>query len=459
MSTSSPIAKRATKDELVKAADDLLTQAKAEVEKLKTAMKDREAAHIALEEHMIHRLAEEIKNAETEGPHIKMLETRLQEAENHLKEELKKVEGSSTGARLRRATKDELVKAADDLLTKAKAAVEKLKTAMKDREAAHIEMEERVIHRLAEEIKNAETEGEHIKMLETRLQEAENRLTEELKRVEGSSTGATKDELVKAADDLLTQAKAAVEKLKTAKKDREAAHIEMEEHVIHRLAEEIKNAETEGPHIKMLETRLQEAENRLKEELKKVEGSSTGARLRRATKDELVKAANDLLTQAQDEVEKLKTAKKDHEAAHIAMEEHMIRRLADEIKNAETEGEHIKMLETRLQAAENRLKEELKKVEGSSTGARLRRATKDELVKAADDLVTKAKAEVEKLRADGKRLQAIHIEFEEKQIAHLAEEIKAAENENAHIKMLEERLQHAETRLTEELKRLDTGSA
>ncbi len=459
MSTSSPIAKRATKDELVKAADDLLTQAKAEVEKLKTAMKDREAAHIALEEHMIHRLAEEIKNAETEGPHIKMLETRLQEAENHLKEELKKVEGSSTGARLRRATKDELVKAADDLLTKAKAAVEKLKTAMKDREAAHIEMEERVIHRLAEEIKNAETEGEHIKMLETRLQEAENRLTEELKRVEGSSTGVTKDELVKAADDLSTQAKAAVEKLKTAKKDREAAHIEMEEHVIHRLAEEIKNAETEGPHIKMLETRLQEAENRLKEELKKVEGSSTGARLRRATKDELVKAANDLLTQAQDEVEKLKTAKKDHEAAHIAMEEHMIRRLADEIKNAETEGEHIKMLETRLQAAENRLKEELKKVEGSSTGARLRRATKDELVKAADDLVTKAKAEVEKLRADGKRLQAIHIEFEEKQIAHLAEEIKAAENENAHIKMLEERLQHAETRLTEELKRLDTGSA
>jgi nicotinamide mononucleotide adenylyltransferase len=367
LSTSSPIAKRATKDELVKAADDLLTQAKAEVEKLKTAMKDREAAHIALEEHMIHRLAEEIKNAETEGPHIKMLETRLQEAENHLKEELKKVEGSSTGARLRRATKDELVKAADDLLTQAKAAVEKLKTAMKDREAAHIEMEERVIHRLAEEIKNAETEGEHIKMLETRLQEAENRLTEELKRVEGSSTGATKDELVK--------------------------------------------------------------------------------------------AANDLLTQAQDEVEKLKTAKKDHEAAHIAMEEHMIRRLADEIKNAETEGEHIKMLETRLQAAENRLKEELKKVEGSSTGARLRRATKDELVKAADDLVTKAKAEVEKLRADGKRLQAIHIEFEEKQIAHLAEEIKAAENENAHIKMLEERLQHAETRLTEELKRLDAGSA
>ncbi len=460
MSTSSPIAKRATKDELVKAADDLLTQAKAEVEKLKTAKKDREAEHIAMEEHMIQRLVEEIKNAETEGPHIKQLETRLQEAETRLKEELKKLDGS-TGARLRRATKDELIKAADDLLTQAKAEVEKLKTAKKDREAEHIVMEEHMIQRLVDEIKNAETEGPHIKQLETRLQEAETRLKEELKKLDGSTGArlrrATKDELVKAADDLLTQAKAEVEKLKTAKKDREAEHIAMEEHMIQRLVDEIKNAETEGPHIKQLETRLQEAETRLKEELKKLDGS-TGARLRRATKDELIKAADDLLTQAKAEVEKLKTAKKDREAEHIAMEEHMIQRLVEEIKNAETEGPHIKQLETRLQEAETRLKEELKKLDGS-TGARLRRATKDELIKAADDLVTKAKAEVEKLRADGKRLQATHIEFEEKQIAHLAEEIKAAENEDAHIKMLENRLQQAENRLTEELKKLDAGTA
>jgi DNA repair exonuclease SbcCD ATPase subunit len=179
---------------------------------------------------------------------------------------------------------------------------------------------------------------------------------------------------------------------------------------------------------------------------------------RRANKDELVKAADDLLNQAKAEVKKLKAAKKDREAEHIVMEEHMIQRLVDEIKNAETEGPHIKQLETRLQEAETRLKEELKKLDGS-TGVRLRRATKDELIKAADDLVTKAKAEVEKLRADGKRLQATHIKFEEKQIAHLAEEIKAAENEDAHIKMLENRLQQAENRLTEELKKLDAGTA
>jgi DNA repair exonuclease SbcCD ATPase subunit len=173
----------------------------------------------------------------------------------------------------------------------------------------------------------------------------------------------------------------------------------------------------------------------------------------------LITAADDLVTKAKAEVEKLKTAKKDREAAHIEMEERAIARLAEEIKNAPTETDHIKQLETRLQEAETRLTEELKKLDASSTGARLRRATKEELVTAADDLVTKAKAAVEKLRADGKGLQATHIEFEEKQIQHLAEEIKAAANEDAHIKMLENRLQQAETRLTEELKKLDAGSA
>jgi hypothetical protein len=113
-------------------------------------------------------------------------------------------------------------------------------------------------------------------------------------------------------------------------------------------------------------------------------------------------------------------------AAEAEAEEKGIDELIKEIENAADEPAVVKRFEERLTAVEHCLDELLRR--------HTKRATKDDLVKAADDLVTKAKVAVEKLRADGKRLQATHIEFEERQITHLAEEMKAVQNEDAHIK-------------------------
>ena len=171
---------------------------------------------------------------------------------------------------------------------------------------------------------------------------------------------------------------------------------------------------------------------------------------KRAVREDLAQRANELRIRAQEGVDRLRVGDAVI-AAEIKAEEKVIDELIKEIEAAADEPAVVTRLEERLAAAEHRLDELLRRHE--------KRATKDDLVKAADDLIAKAKAAVEKLRADGKIEEARHIEFEERQIAHLAQEIKDAEIESAHIKALENRLQELENRLTDELKKLDAGSA
>jgi hypothetical protein len=69
----------------------------------------------------------------------------------------------------------------------------------------------------------------------------------------------------------------------------------------------------------------------------------------------------------------------------------------------------------------------------------------------ADELVIKAKAEVIEQRRRGNWDVAMRIEFEEKFIDRLAEEIEQAPSETEEIKKLEARLQQAETMLNDVL--------
>jgi hypothetical protein len=67
----------------------------------------------------------------------------------------------------------------------------------------------------------------------------------------------------------------------------------------------------------------------------------------------------------------------------------------------------------------------------------------------ADELVIKAKAEVIEQRRRGNWDVAMRIEFEEKFIDRLSEEIEQAPNETEEIKKMEARLQAAETTLND----------
>jgi len=73
----------------------------------------------------------------------------------------------------------------------------------------------------------------------------------------------------------------------------------------------------------------------------------------------------------------------------------------------------------------------------------------------ADELVIKAKAEVIEQRRRGHFDVAMQIEFEEKFIDRLTEQIEQAATETEEIKKLETQLQVAETRLNDLLERIE----
>jgi hypothetical protein len=68
------------------------------------------------------------------------------------------------------------------------------------------------------------------------------------------------------------------------------------------------------------------------------------------------------------EIEKLTTAGKKEDAATLEKEEKTLQKLAEELKAA-TEAADIKRLDTEVKAAEKRLNQELKRLEGSNTSA------------------------------------------------------------------------------------------
>jgi Tfp pilus assembly protein PilN len=255
------------------------------------------------------------------------------------------------------------------------------------------------------------------------------------------SKRAVRGDLARRADELRTRAREGVERLRVGHAAL-AAEVEVEEKVIDTLIKEIADAADEPAVVKRLEERLTAAEHRLDELLRR--------EAKRQVRGDLARRANELRVRAREGVERLRVP---HAAlaAEVEVEEKVIDTLIKEIADAADEPAVVKRLEERLTAAEHRLDELLRR--------QAKRATKDELIKASDDLVAKVKAEIEKLKTAGKLDEAHKIGFEERRIVQIAQEIKDAENETGRIKDLEKRLQELENTLTEELKKLDAGSA
>jgi len=259
----------------------------------------------------------------------------------------------------------------------------------------------------------------------------------------------TRDELVKAATALKAKATTAAAQARAAGKTSQAEQIEKQELQIEQLVQDIKAATVGTAAETQLEQRLRQAENKLAEEIAKDNNGSPNSR------DELVKRAQDLKQKAKDAAQKARTAGKTSLAEHIEKEELQIEQLVQDIKAATVGTDAEKKLEERVRQAENKLAEEIAKVD---SGSRFRRATKEEVVKAAQALESRAKAAAEKLRTAGKTSQAAQIEREEKQIEALVKEIQN-ETDQTKLERQEETLAAAEKRLTEEIKKAEGGSA
>ncbi len=178
MSSSKSLSKRATKEELVKMADELVIKAKAEVIEQRRRGNWDVAMRIEFEEKFIDRLGEEIEQAPTETEAIKKMEARLQDAETRLNDLLVSIEKIDKNPIM---TRNDLLRMAHELVTLAKAEILEQRKAGKKEVAATLEQQEKVLLQLADQIEVAIDDTTEIEAVAQRLKEAERSLREKLR--------------------------------------------------------------------------------------------------------------------------------------------------------------------------------------------------------------------------------------------------------------------------------------
>ncbi len=171
----------ATKEELVKLADELVIKAKAEVIEQRRRGHFDVAMQIEFEEKFIDRLAERIEQAATETEEIKKLETQLQTAETRLNDLLERIEKNDKNPVM---TRDDLLRMAHELVTLAKAEILDQRKAGKKEVAATLELDEKALLALADQIEAAVDDTTQIEAVAQKLKEAESSLRAKLRKLE-----------------------------------------------------------------------------------------------------------------------------------------------------------------------------------------------------------------------------------------------------------------------------------
>jgi hypothetical protein len=262
-------------------------------------------------------------------------------------------------------------------------------------------------------------------------------------------------------DDLLTRAKnleesasAAINKLTADGRSAEATHLQNEEKRLQELAQQLKEATTESD-IHHLEVEIRAVENRLSNELRRLgRGAITGepaiqvSRLRRDLKDDLLKKAADLSANATAEIKKLQSNNMTALAAGIEYEQKRVQEIADELKNANG-PETIRLLELELTRTENRLAQEIRALSRDPQ-------SKEQLLEKAVALEKQIDDEVKKLK-DSKPAVAAFLIHEKTLLEGMAVELTLASTTFG-IRALEVQLRLLETRVSEDLRRLELTS-
>jgi metal-responsive CopG/Arc/MetJ family transcriptional regulator len=175
-----------------------------------------------------------------------------------------------------------------------------------------------------------------------------------------------------------------------------------------------------------------------------------------------VAKAAELEKKANDEIKKLTADGKKEEAATLEKEEKALQKLANELKAA-TDAADIKRLDTEVKAAEKRIQDELKRLEGTknpkttAAPAIVKRDAKDDLLAKAASLEKSAADAIKKLTADGNTAEVAVLKGEEKKLQTLATELKAATEADA-IKRLEGEVKAIEEKIAAELRKASKGT-
>jgi hypothetical protein len=168
-----------------------------------------------------------------------------------------------------------------------------------------------------------------------------------------------------------------------------------------------------------------------------------------------VAKAAELEKKANDEIKKLTAAGKKEDAAALEKEEKALQKLAEELKAA-TDAAEIKRLDTEVKAAEKKIEDELKRLQGNPP-AIVKRDARDDLLTKAASLEKSVEAAITKLTADGNTAEVAVLKDEEKKLKALASELKAA-TEAAAITRLEGEVKAIEEKIAAELRKASKGS-
>jgi len=279
---------------------------------------------------------------------------------------------AASGLVKRDARSDALLKRAEDLETRAKAAVQKLKDAGKN--VVLLEAEERRVVTLAEEVRTAHTGvgvlGEvRLRMLEASLVAAESRLDAELKRVEADSglvkRDAKADLLLKAAE-LLNKSGPLIKLLESQGKPLLVAAVKEIEHIVIEAETKLKNLNPTSELGKAAQAAAEEvlkvAENKLEAEIKKL----SSALVKRDLKTDLMTKAAELLGKSGGIIALLESQGKPLLAEGVRAVENLVKSLETKLETMHPSSEIGKLAlagaEELLKLAETKLEEEIKKL-------------------------------------------------------------------------------------------------
>lgn len=302
---------------------------------------------------------------------------------------------SANGATLnKRDVRDDLLTKATALEKQANSAIKSLVNTGRSAVAAELEREEKVLQRLATELKAA-TGEQALRRLETEVKSAENRLATELRRIEGrssrpSSSPSTttvasivkrdvRDDVLAKAEAVEKNATAEIEKLKAQGRTMAVAALQRDETRLQHVATELKAATSEAT-IRRLEAEVRAIEMRIQEEIRRDERTTGSERAQRTTKsaqstastaasivkrdakdDVLAKAANVEKNIATEE-KKLRAEGRTGAAASLEREGKRLQTLVTELK-ATTAESTVTRIENEIKALETRIQDEIKRDE------------------------------------------------------------------------------------------------
>jgi len=182
--------------------------------------------------------------------------------------------------------------------------------------------------------------------------------------------------------------------------------------------------------LKALDDLILKAESKLEEELKKLEGTKTVVKRDVADQAELLAKLAGLLGKSGGIVEMLEKQGKPLLAAGIKKVEDLLKSLEEKVKNANPHTElgklALKALDQLILKGEEKLEEELKKIEGTKTVAKREIGAQAELLLKLAELLSKSKLAQDLLEKEGKPLLAAGIKKVDELLHSLETKVKNA---------------------------------